>query len=54
MVWAHVERGDTDVLAGIPSVLVHLYQSQVIAAAATTAQTLLDDVVTKCEMERYT
>jgi hypothetical protein len=31
-VWAHIVHGDTDVLARIPSVLAHLYQSQVIPA----------------------
>jgi streptomycin 6-kinase len=48
-VWAHVERGDSDVLARIPSVLAHLYQSRVSPAATTTARTLLDEVLTKCE-----
>jgi aminoglycoside phosphotransferase (APT) family kinase protein len=48
-VWAHLERGDTALLARIPSVLAHLYQSQVIPEAATTAQTHLDKVLTKCE-----
>jgi Ser/Thr protein kinase RdoA (MazF antagonist) len=36
-------------LARIPSVLAHLYQAQVIPEAATTAQTLLADILTKCE-----
>jgi Phosphotransferase enzyme family len=47
-VWAHIERGDSDVLARIPSVLAQLYQAEVLPEVATTAQTLLDKVVRKC------
>ena len=39
---AHIERGDTALLARVPSVLAQLYQSEVRPKAATTAQTLLD------------
>src|SRR5205085_6395674 len=48
-VWAHLERGDSDMLARVPSVLAHLHQAEVRSEAATTAQTLLDDVLTKCQ-----
>jgi aminoglycoside phosphotransferase (APT) family kinase protein len=48
-VWAHVERGDTALLARIPSVLARLYRAEVRPEAATTAQTHLDGVLTTCE-----
>ena len=48
-VGAHVKRGYTDVLARIPSVLARLYQAEVRPEAATTAQTLLDEAVRRCE-----
>jgi aminoglycoside phosphotransferase (APT) family kinase protein len=48
-VWAHIVHGDTDVLARIPSVLAHLYQSQPRPEVAMTARTLLDEVLTKCQ-----
>ena len=48
-VWALVKRGHSDVLARIPSVLAHLYQSQVIPEVATTPQTILDDVLRRCK-----
>src|SRR2546423_3253095 len=42
-VGAHIERGDTALLARVPSVLAQLYQSEARPKAATTAQTLLDE-----------
>jgi Phosphotransferase enzyme family len=48
-VWALIKRGYSDVLARIPSVLAHLYQSEVLSEAATTPQTILDDVLWRCE-----
>jgi hypothetical protein len=48
-VGAHLERGDSDVLVRIPSVLARLYRAQVRPEAATTPQTLLDEVLTRCE-----
>jgi aminoglycoside phosphotransferase (APT) family kinase protein len=48
-VWAHLERGDSEVLARIPSVLAHVYQVEVRPEAATTAQTLLDEALRKCK-----
>ena len=48
-VGAHVKRGYTDVLARIPSVLARLYQAEVRPEAATTAQTLLDEALRRCE-----
>jgi aminoglycoside phosphotransferase (APT) family kinase protein len=48
-VWAHIERGCSDLLTRIPSVLAHLYQqAEVLPEAATTAQALLDEVFKKC------
>ncbi|HKO23286.1 MAG TPA: hypothetical protein VJY65_00950, partial [Chloroflexota bacterium] len=49
-VWAHLERGDTDVLTRIPSVLAHLYEAEVLPEAATLPQTILDDRLRRCEM----
>src|SRR5205085_10710817 len=52
-VWAHIERGDTALLARVASALAHLHQSEVRPQAATTAQTLLDTkVLKKCEKVR--
>jgi aminoglycoside phosphotransferase (APT) family kinase protein len=48
-VWAHLERGDSDLLQRIPSVLLHLYRSEVHPEAATTAQTRLEEALMKCE-----
>src|ERR687887_333988 len=48
-VWAHLERGDTALLARIPSVLAQLYQAEALPEAATTAQAHLDKILTKCE-----
>jgi Phosphotransferase enzyme family len=48
-VWAHLERGNSDLLQRIPSVLLHLYRSEVRPEAATTAQTRLEEALTKCE-----
>jgi Phosphotransferase enzyme family len=48
-VWAHIERGRSDVLARIPSVLAHLYQAEVLAGAVMTPQTLLDEVMKRGE-----
>ncbi|HKO25666.1 MAG TPA: phosphotransferase [Chloroflexota bacterium] len=48
-VWAHLERGDSDVLARIPSVLAQLYRAEVRPEATTTAQTLLDEALRKCK-----
>jgi streptomycin 6-kinase len=44
-VWAHIERGRSDLLTRIPSVLAQLYQVEVRPETATTAQTLLDEKV---------
>ena len=44
-VWAHLERGRSDLLARIPSVLAQLYQAEARSEATTTAQTLLDEKV---------
>jgi Phosphotransferase enzyme family len=49
-VWAHIERGYSDVLARIPSVLTHLYRAEVRPEVATTAQALLDEALTRCAM----
>src|ERR671930_262868 len=46
-VWAHLERGDTALLARVPSVLAQLYQAEALPEAATTAQAHLDNVLTK-------
>jgi aminoglycoside phosphotransferase (APT) family kinase protein len=46
-VWAHLQRGDSSVLARIPSVLAHLYRAPVLPEAAMTPQTLLDEVLRK-------
>ena len=48
-VWAHLERGDTALLARIPSVLAQLHQAEVRPEAATTAQAHLDEVLRKCK-----
>ena len=48
-VWAHIERGDTPLLARIPSVLAHLYQLEVRPEVVMTPQTLLDEVLKKCK-----
>jgi hypothetical protein len=49
-VWAHVERGDTAVLARIPSVLTHLYRAPVRPEATTSAWTLLDEALRRCAL----
>ena len=48
-VWAHIERGHSDVLARIPSVLAHLYRAQVQPEAVTMPQTILADRLRRCE-----
>src|SRR5437763_3760860 len=48
-VWAHIERGDSALLARIPSVLAHLYQLEVRPEVVMTPQTLLDEVLKKCK-----
>ena len=49
-VWAHLERGDTAVLARIPSALTHLYRAPVRPEATTSAWTLLDEALRRCAM----
>jgi aminoglycoside phosphotransferase (APT) family kinase protein len=46
---AHLERGDSALLARIPSVLRRLYRAQVRAEATTSARTLLDEALRRCE-----
>ena len=48
-VWARIKRGYSDVLARIPSVLTHLYRAEVRSKVATTPQTIVDDVLRRCE-----
>jgi aminoglycoside phosphotransferase (APT) family kinase protein len=48
-VWAHLERGDSALLARIPSALAQLHQLEVRPEATTTAQSLLDEVLLKCK-----
>ena len=47
---AHLERGDIGLLARIPAALTHLYRAEVRPEAATSARTLLDEALTRCEM----
>jgi hypothetical protein len=47
-VWALIKRGYSDVLARFPSVLTHLYKSEVRSKVATTPQTIVDDVLWRC------
>jgi aminoglycoside phosphotransferase (APT) family kinase protein len=49
-VWAHLKRGASAVLAHIPSVLTHLYRAEARPEAATSARTLLDQALMRCEM----